>query len=110
MNLVNGSVSACALAPRTCVGDVEKGLGLPQLGPPLQVVIYVGRRDLCIRACREMDGNKAQKQELWRNDTDVAPANTAVSPVCWLQWGDRTLARGWTPLYWGRSMGTWGLL
>lgn len=59
MNLVNGSVSACALAPRTCGGDVEEGLGLPQLGPPLQVVIYVGWRGLCIRACREMDKNKA---------------------------------------------------
>lgn len=29
-------------------------------------------------------------------------------PVCWLMCGALTLARGGTPLYWGRSMGTWG--
>lgn len=41
INLGDGLVSACALAPGSCGGDVEEGLGLPQLGPSLQV-IHVG--------------------------------------------------------------------
>lgn len=59
MNVGNGSVSACALA--SCGGDVEERLGLPQLGPPLQV-IYVGCGGFCIWTCSEMGGkNKAQQ-------------------------------------------------
>lgn len=54
----SGSVSACALAPGACGGDVEEGLGLPQLGPPLQV-IHVGCGGLCIGACRRT-GNEKQ--------------------------------------------------
>ena len=42
-----GSVSACALRPGPCGGDVEEGLGLPQLGSPLQV-IHVGCGGLCV--------------------------------------------------------------
>lgn len=41
------SVPACALAPGACGGDVEEGLGLPQLGPSLQV-IHVDCGGLCI--------------------------------------------------------------
>lgn len=48
----NGSVSACALAPGACGGDVEQRLRLPQLGPPLQV-IHVGCGELCHGACSE---------------------------------------------------------
>lgn len=31
-------------------------------------------------------------------------------PVCWLLCGALSLARGGTPLYWGRRMGAWPLL
>ena len=39
-----GSVSAGALAPGARGGDVEEGLGLPQLGPSLQVIHVGGGR------------------------------------------------------------------
>lgn len=35
VNCSDGSVSACALAPVASVVDVEEGLGLPEVGPPL---------------------------------------------------------------------------
>lgn len=47
INVGHGSVSACALTPGACGGDVEEGLGLPQLGPSLQV-IHVGCGGFCI--------------------------------------------------------------
>lgn len=50
INVSHSSVSACALATGACGGDVEQGLGLPQLGTPLQV-IHVGCGGLCVRAC-----------------------------------------------------------
>lgn len=40
-------MSACALAPGACGGDVEEGLGLSQVGSPLQI-IYVCCGGLCI--------------------------------------------------------------
>lgn len=43
----DGSVSACALAPGARGGDVEEGLGLPQLGPSPQVA-HVGCGGLCV--------------------------------------------------------------
>lgn len=45
----HGSVSACALAPGTSGGDVEEGLRVPQLWPPLQVT-HVGCGGLCVQA------------------------------------------------------------
>lgn len=42
-----GSVSASAMAPSACGGDVEEGLGLPQLGSSLQI-IHVACGGLCI--------------------------------------------------------------
>lgn len=69
MNVGNGSVSACALA--SCGGDVEERLGLPQLGPPLQV-IYVGCGGFCIWTCSEMGGkNKAQQTKKVIGGTSV---------------------------------------
>lgn len=61
INVGNGSVSACALAP--CGGDVEERLGLPQLGPPLQV-IHVGCGGFCIWTCSRMgEKTKLNKQK-----------------------------------------------
>jgi len=45
-------VSACALAPGACGGEVEEGLGLTQMGPSLQAV-DVGAGGLRARAWRK---------------------------------------------------------
>lgn len=62
LNPGGGSVSAQALAPGACGGDIEEGMGLPQLGPPLQV-IHVAGGGLCIRACGEA-GNQIDEASI----------------------------------------------
>lgn len=52
--------AACALAPVACVVDVEEGLGLPQVGPPL---IHVGCWKLCVGACSQVTTNKSSMNE-----------------------------------------------
>lgn len=49
INVGDGSGSTCTLVAGACGSDVEEGLGLPQLGSPLQV-IHMGCGGLCIGA------------------------------------------------------------
>lgn len=104
------SVSACALGTHARGGDVEEGLGLPKLGPSLQV-IHVGCRGLCIWAYGKREKNKYSVQwsrEMKEKCHRVLEGSDRSLPVCRLLWGGLTLARGGTPRYWGRSMGAWG--
>lgn len=47
-------------------------------------------------------------KKMIKEESQFTSAERMISPVCWMLWGALTLARGGTPLYWGRSIGAWG--
>ncbi|TNN40930.1 hypothetical protein EYF80_048898 [Liparis tanakae] len=109
------SRAAAVVPPREAVRSPRGGVrvlsGLPsRLGWVLLLVVGavdVGAGGLCAwRKTRKTKQKLGEKPR--RRGARLVDRGDGGSPVCWMLWGVRILARGGTPLYWGRSAGACG--